>query len=73
MLKLDPRITAQDLDENLQILVGTGELHGYDTVVRIRANFLTVEMGTRHDPTILWVPLTNLLLAINEMTKRVGN
>jgi hypothetical protein len=70
---IDPRITAQDLDESLRVLVTTASVNEYDVQISARVNFLTFELlDQRGEPTILWVPYTSLLPAMAEVSKRAG-
>jgi hypothetical protein len=57
---LDPRITAQDLNENLILAVGGAVLED-----------MAVEEST--PPSILWIPMTTLMPAIAEISKKAGH
>jgi hypothetical protein len=72
---LDPRITAQDLNETLILSVGAAVLEDLAVTVSVRTNFLTVEIGVEEStpPSILWIPMTTLMPAIAEISKKAGH
>jgi hypothetical protein len=71
---LDPRITAQDLNESLILSVGAAVLEDMAVTVSVRTNFLTIEIGAEEHapPSILWIPMTTLMPAIAEISKKAG-
>jgi hypothetical protein len=71
---LDPRITGQDLNENYILSVGCAVLEDMAVTVSVRVNFITVEIGAEEHapPAILWIPMTTLMPAIAEISKKAG-
>lgn len=74
-LLLDPRMTAQDFDDNLILSVGAAVFPGMAMTVSVRVNFLTVEIEQEENdpaPTILWIPMTTLVPAMAEISRKAG-